>query len=281
MDTDQDGFPLTSIREINTIIQCKHENIVNIIAVVVGSSSDNIFIAMEYLDHDLKTLMEDIKKPFTEAVVKCLLIQLLSGMEYLHDNWILHRDIKPSNLLLNNVGKLKIADFGLARKYGDPLKPYTKGVVTLWYRSPELLLGAVEYTSAIDMWSIGTVFAELLLKETLFRGEGEMDQLEKTFKILGSIDTDIWPGFTSLPFSKRFKVTKYVDNNIKSKFPRLSEQGIHLLNSFLTYNPEMRISAKSALQHPWFDELPHAEDPTFIGTWPSRSDGRQPVKNDE
>jgi len=179
MDTDQDGFPLTSIREINTIIQCKHENIVNIIAVVVGSSSDNIFIAMEYLDHDLKTLMEDIKKPFTEAVVKCLLIQLLSGMEYLHDNWILHRDIKPSNLLLNNVGKLKIADFGLARKYGDPLKPYTKGVVTLWYRSPELLLGAVEYTSAIDMWSIGTVFAELLLKETLFRGEGEMDQLEK------------------------------------------------------------------------------------------------------
>jgi len=120
---------------------CKHQNIVAVKEIVVGKEIDSIFIVMEYLEHDLKTLLEDMPKKFTISEVKCILNQLLLGVEYLHDNWILHRDIKTSNLLLNNNGIMKIADFGLARPYGSPLRPYTHVVVTLWYRAPELLLG--------------------------------------------------------------------------------------------------------------------------------------------
>jgi len=202
------------------------------------------------------------------------MIQLLSGMEYMHDNWILHRDIKTSNLLLNNKGQLKIADFGLSRQYGDPIKPYTKGVVTLYYRSPELLLGTDKYTAAIDMWSVGCVCAELLLKEVFIEGHGELDQLEKIFKLLGSVDEDKWPGFADFKLSKKYRLSKKHPDNLRSRLSKLSDIGIDLMKKFLDYNPETRISAKDALKDPWFEEIPHAQDPELIPTWPSRVDGR-------
>jgi cell division cycle 2-like protein len=92
-------------------------------------------MVMEYMEHDLKSLAESQKQPFTASEVKCLMLQLFEGTKYLHENWVLHRDLKTSNLLLNNKGELKICDFGLARQYGSPLKAYTHMVVTLWYRS--------------------------------------------------------------------------------------------------------------------------------------------------
>lgn len=108
---------------------------------------------------------------------------LLSGVQHLHDNWILHRDLKASNLLLSHKGVLKIGDFGLAREYGSPLKPYTPVVVTLWYRCPELLLGAKEYSTAVDMWSVGCIFGEFILRQPLFMGKSEIDQLNVVFKV--------------------------------------------------------------------------------------------------
>ena len=134
MEKEKEGFPLTSLREINILLSFHHPSIVDVKEVVVGSSLDSIFMVMEYMDHDLKGLMEAMKQPFSQSEVKCLMIQLLEGVKYLHDNWVLHRDLKTSNLLLNNRGELKICDFGLARQYGSPLKPYTHLVVTLWYR---------------------------------------------------------------------------------------------------------------------------------------------------
>ena len=115
--------------------------------------------------------------------VKTLMLQLLRGVHHLHDNWILHRDLKTSNLLLSHKGILKIGDFGLARDYGSPLKPYTPIVVTLWYRSPELLLGEKLYSTAVDMWSVGCIFGELLLHKPLFQGKSEIDQLNKIFQV--------------------------------------------------------------------------------------------------
>lgn len=115
--------------------------------------------------------------------VKKLLHMLLSGVQHLHDNWILHRDLKASNLLLSHKGVLKIGDFGLAREYGSPLKPYTQIVVTLWYRCPELLLGAKEYSTAVDMWSVGCIFGEFILRQPLFMGKSEIDQLNVIFKV--------------------------------------------------------------------------------------------------
>lgn len=134
MEKEREGFPLTSLREINILLSFDYPSIVDVKEVVVGSNLDSIFMVMEYMEHDLKALMETMKQPFSQSEVKCLMLQLLEGVKYLHDNWVLHRDLKTSNLLLNNRGELKICDFGLARQYGSPLKPYTHLVVTLWYR---------------------------------------------------------------------------------------------------------------------------------------------------
>lgn len=135
---------------------------------------------MDFLEHDLKTLLDDMQEPFLPSEIKTLLQQILSATEFLHSHWILHRDLKTSNLLMNNRGEIKIADFGMARYYGDPLPTQlTQLVVTLWYRSPELLLGAEKYGAEIDMWSIGCIFGELLKKEPLFQGKNEVDQLSK------------------------------------------------------------------------------------------------------
>ena len=158
MEKEKDGFPITSLREINTLLKAQHPNIVTVREIVVGSNMDKIFIVMDYVEHDLKSLMETMKSKnqvFIPGEVKCLMQQLLRAVAHLHDNWILHRDLKTSNLLLSHRGILKVGDFGLAREYGSPLKQYTSIVVTLWYRAPELLLGDKEYSTPIDMWSVG------------------------------------------------------------------------------------------------------------------------------
>lgn len=134
---------------------------------------------MDFLEHDLKTLLDDMREPFLPSEIKTLLSQVLSGLDFLHSQWIMHRDLKTSNLLMNNRGEIKIADFGMARYYGDPPPKLTQLVVTLWYRSPELLLGAEKYGTEIDMWSIGCIFGELLTKEPLLQGKNEVDQVSK------------------------------------------------------------------------------------------------------
>lgn len=186
MEKEKDGFPITSLREINTLLKGQHPNIVTVREIVVGSNMDKIFIVMDYVEHDFKTLMETMqhrKQSFLPAEVKCLTQQLLRAVAHLHDNWILHRDLKTSNLLLSHKGVLKVGDFGLAREYGSPLKPYTSVVVTLWYRAPELLLCCKEYSTPIDMWSVGCIFAEFLSMSPLFPGQSETDQLNKIFKV--------------------------------------------------------------------------------------------------
>ena len=134
---------------------------------------------MDFLEHDLKTLQEDMLDAFSPSEIKTLLLQLSSAVDYLHSNWILHRDLKTSNLLMNNRGQMKVADFGMARYYGDPPPKLTQLVVTLWYRAPELLLGAENYGAEIDLWSIGCIFGELLTKNPLLQGKNEVDQLSK------------------------------------------------------------------------------------------------------
>ncbi|XP_017970959.1 PREDICTED: cyclin-dependent kinase G-2 isoform X1 [Theobroma cacao] len=277
MEKEREGFPLTSLREINILLSFHHPSIVDVKEVVVGSNLDSIFMVMEYMEHDLKGLMETMKQAFSQSEVKCLMLQLLEGVKYLHDNWVLHRDLKTSNLLLNNQGELKICDFGLARQYGSPLKPYTHLVVTLWYRAPELLLGARQYSTAIDMWSLGCIMAELLSKEPLFNGKTEFDQLDKIFRILGTPNETIWPDFSKLPGVK-VNFVKHQYNLLRKKFPAtsftgtpvLSDAGFDLLNKLLTYDPEKRITAEAALNHEWFREVPLPKTKAFMPTFPAQ-----------
>ncbi|XP_065127438.1 cyclin-dependent kinase 11B isoform X8 [Paramisgurnus dabryanus] len=278
MEKEKEGFPITSLREINTILKAQHPNIVTVREIVVGSNMDKIYIVMNYVEHDLKSLMETMKQPFLPGEVKTLMIQLLRGTRHLHDNWILHRDLKTSNLLLSHKGILKIGDFGLAREYGSPLKPYTPVVVTLWYRSPDLLLGAKEYSTAVDMWSVGCIFGELLTQKPLFPGKSEIDQINKIFKDLGSPSEKIWPGYSELPAVKKMTFTEYPYNNLRKRFGALlSDQGFDLMNKFLTYCPAKRITADEALKHEYFRESPLPIEPSMFPTWPAKSE-QQRVK---
>ncbi|OMO84005.1 hypothetical protein CCACVL1_11044 [Corchorus capsularis] len=275
-DAEEFGFPVTSLREINILASFDHPSIVKVKEVVVDDH-DSVYMVMEYMEHDFKGLMDSMKRPFSTSDVKCLMLQLLEGVKYLHDNWVLHRDLKTSNLLLNNQGELKICDFGMARQYGSPLKPYTTKVVTQWYRAPELLLGAKKYSTAVDMWSVGCIMAELLAKEPLFRGTSEIDQIRKIFDTLGTPNEKIWAGFSELPGAKA-NYSKQQYNMLRKKFPAasftgytvLSDAGFDLLNRLLTYDPAKRITADDAVNHEWFRELPLPKSKEFLPTFPSK-----------
>lgn len=275
MEKEKDGFPITSLREINTLLKAQHENVVTVREIVIGSNVDKIFLCMDFAEHDLKSLMETLKarqQTFTLGEVKCLMVQLLRAVAHLHDNWILHRDLKTSNLLLNHKGILKVGDFGLAREYGSPLKQYTPIVVTLWYRAPELLLGAKEYSCPIDVWSVGCIFGELLKLEPMFQGKSEANQLNLIFETLGTPNDKIWPGYSQLPLLSKITFATQRLNKLKIRYSMLSERGLDLLNKFLTFNPEKRITAEDALTHHFFKEAPLPIDPSLFPTWPAKSE---------
>ena len=229
---------------------------------------------LEFVEHDLRTLLQDMPQPFLPSEVKRLVLQLASGVAYLHTNWILHRDLKTSNLLLNNRGRLKIADFGMARYVGDPPPKLTQLVVTLWYRAPELLLGAREYGAAVDTWSMGCIFAELLARDPVLQGSNEVDQLGKIFELCGVPTEESWPGFRRLPNARGLKLPKTqvaVGSIIRARFPFLTTAGCSLLSSLLALNPDDRPSAAETLQHEYFAQDPKPKAEGMFPTFPSKA----------
>ncbi|KAI8334597.1 kinase-like domain-containing protein [Chlamydoabsidia padenii] len=258
MERETDGMPISSLREISLLKRMRHPNIVNVSDVAVGPKLESIFLVMEYCEQDLGTLLDMISTPYTAS----------EGLEYCHAHSIIHRDLKMSNLLLTSTGLLKIADFGLARTLSLPGKPMTPNVVTLWYRSPELLYGDANYTTAVDLWSAGCIMGELLQHRPLLPGTTEQTQLNLIVKLLGTPNETIWPGFTQLPLGKALLLPKQDKNTLKLAFPRISDQSTHLLAGLLTYNPRSRLNVRQALQHPYFRESPRAQDPAMLPTYP-------------
>ncbi|GAA6014315.1 hypothetical protein JCM8202_005235 [Rhodotorula sphaerocarpa] len=276
MDKEKNGFPITSLREIQTLMSVPHDNIVRVREVVVGDTLTQVFIVMDFVEHDLKTLLANMPTPFLASEIKTLMLQLLSAMAACHDNWIIHRDLKTSNLLMNNRGQIKVADFGLARTYGEPLGDMTQLVVTLWYRAPELLFGAAEYSTAVDVWSIGCIFGELILREPLLPGRGEIDQVGKIFKLLGRPTDEMWPGFRKLPNAKSFNVDAAPPfSSLSRTFRYLTQAGLDLIQKLLTYDPEKRITAEEAMRHPYFSESPLPKDASLFNSFPSIANGEK------
>ncbi|KAL9598322.1 MAG: hypothetical protein Q9219_004550 [cf. Caloplaca sp. 3 TL-2023] len=280
MDNANDGFPVTGLREIQTLMASKHTNIVALREVVMGDKLDDVFLVMDFLEHDLKTLQEDMLEPFLPSETKTLLLQLTSAVEYLHGNWILHRDLKTSNILMNNRGQIKIADFGMARYYGDPPPKLTQLVVTLWYRGPELLLGADKYGAEVDMWSVGCIFGELLNKEPLLQGKNEVDQLTKIFSLVGIPTAQTWPSFSRLPNARSLRLPPNPQNPhttptgsslLRARFPFLTLAGTQLLTSLLALNPQSRPTASEVLAHPYFKEDPRPKSTAMFPTFPSKA----------
>jgi len=268
MDKEKEGLPISSLREINILLKLSHENVVQLKEVVVGRPLSSLFLVMEYCEQDLSSLLDNMTTPFSEAQVKCLILQLLDGVKFLHLSCIIHRDIKVSNLLLKNDGTLKIADFGLARTYGKKGSPMTPVVVTLWYRSPELLLGSREHTSAIDMWAVGCVLGELLLCRPLIPGRSEIQQMQLIVDLLGSPNEKIWPDYIKLPAIKMFTFKHQPYNNLKVKFPWLTSAGIRFLNNLFMFDPEQRINADDALKSSYFKEKPIPVDRNMMPSFP-------------
>ncbi|KAI1805664.1 kinase-like protein [Daldinia bambusicola] len=276
---DTTGLPETGLREIQILKDCSHRNIVSLREVVVGDDTsriEHIFLVLEFLEHDLMSVLGDMPEPFLASEVKTLLLQLAAGVAYLHDHWILHRDLKTSNLLLNNRGQLKIADFGMARYVGDPPPPkLTQLVVTLWYRAPELLLGAKTYGPAVDMWSVGCIFGELLTREPLLQGKNEVDELGKIFELCGIPTDESWPGFRRLPNARHLRLPKSSGANtgpvIRARFPLLTAAGSALLSTLLSLDPERRPSAREMLDHEFFRQDPKPKHEAMFPTFPSKA----------
>merc|ERR1712133_194610 len=231
-ETESEGVPSTAIREIAVLKELNHSAVVKLLDVVIADKK--LYLVFEHLDKDLKKLLDDHNKylktqggsggGLPQELVKSYLRQLLEGISYCHQNRVLHRDLKPQNLLVNSKGEIKLADFGLARAFGVPVRSYTHEVVTLWYRAPEVLLGTKFYSTAVDIWSIGCIFAEMITRKALFQGDSEIDQLFRIFRTLGTPDESTWPGVTSLPDSKS-SFPKWQPNDLTRLIPTLDKDG--------------------------------------------------------
>ncbi|KAG8626639.1 hypothetical protein KVT40_005584 [Elsinoe batatas] len=285
------GMPVTCLREIQTLQRARHKHIITLNEVITSTEPSSasplvpdIYLSMEFAAHDLKSLLSDMPAPFTPSETKSLLLQLSSALHHLHSNYILHRDIKTSNILLLSTGRLKLADFGMARSTSDPPPPnLTSLVVTLWYRSPELLLGAKEYDAAVDMWSLGCVFAELLTRDPVLQGRNEVDQLSKIFELIGTPTEKSWPGWRGLPNARTIKTPSSDRAKEKGKlrgmFGSLTKAGRALLEDLLLLDPSKRLTAEEVLEHEYFSEDPKPKREEMFPSFPSKAGGERRRRN--
>jgi cyclin-dependent kinase len=253
LDSDEEGVPCTAIREISLLKELDHPNIVKLYEVI--HEEKKLTLVFEYLDQDLKKFQDERGGPCDRETIRSFLFQLLEGVAFCHDKRVLHRDLKPQNLLINKKGDLKLADFGLARAFGVPVRSYSHEVVTLWYRAPDVLLGSRKYSTPIDIWSAGCIFGEMVTGKPLFPGSSTLDELLRIFKALGTPSEESWPGIVELPeYRKDFP--KYPGIGLQKLVPGLDKVGYDLLDSMLQYDPNKRITAHKAMKHPFFDGLP-------------------------
>jgi len=266
LESEDEGVPSTAIREISMLRELEHANIVKLEDVIM--QENRLYLIFEFLPMDLKRYLDTLDGPVNlgTQLIKSFLYQICQGMCYCHQRRVLHRDLKPQNLLVDvkrNI--IKLADFGLARAIGIPIRAYTHEVVTLWYRAPEVLLGAHRYSTGVDIWSIGCIFAELARKKPLFQGDSEIDQLFRIFRVLSTPNEELWNGVTHLPDYKS-TFPKWSDNMLDEKMSKhLDQPGVELLKKMLIYDPISRISAKQILKHPYFDDLDKKNLPA--GDW--------------
>ncbi|KAJ9530012.1 hypothetical protein QJQ45_023291 [Haematococcus lacustris] len=284
LEMEEEGVPSTTLREVslllmlsesNHIVKCVHvaSDPCTVWLLAVEHTEENgkpcLYLVFEYLQTDLKKWMDRNGKgpayPIPKNVIKNLLYQLVKGLAHCHKHGVLHRDLKPQNLLVDDsILCLKIADLGLGRAFSIPVKSYTHEIVTLWYRAPEVLLGTTHYSTPVDMWSVGCIFAELVRKQPLFPGDCELQQLLHIFKLLGTPSEDNWPGVTKLRDWHEWP--QWHPQDLSRIFPTLEAEGVDLLRRMLDYDPAKRISAKEALKHPYFvdldkDEIDALENP--------------------
>lgn len=277
MKMELDGFPKTAIQEIIWLKQLRHKNIVNLYDVIVDKAKDKnrfrggVHLVLEFVPFDLSGIMEYMPR-LGDNHIKCYLNQLLQAVHFMHSRYVINRDIKPANILISYNHQLKLADWGLAREF-NPLylkrEKMTERVVTIWYRSPDLLLGCKHYGVGVDIWSVGCVFGEMLINKVVFpaRGSGRtqepkaMDQLKLIWDTIGGWDDQSWPGHKKLPYwHVNEQNLAEVPNTLRPQVrkARGDPSALDLLDKLLCPDPKQRIHAKAATLHEYFwgDTLP-------------------------
>eukprot|EP00823_Brevimastigomonas_motovehiculus_P004031 TRINITY_DN2582_c0_g1_i1.p1 TRINITY_DN2582_c0_g1~~TRINITY_DN2582_c0_g1_i1.p1 ORF type:complete len:527 (-),score=159.82 TRINITY_DN2582_c0_g1_i1:95-1675(-) len=253
-----------TLREIKILRHFRHENIIEVLDILRPDSYekfDDVYLVSELMNTDLHQIIAS-NQPLTDEHVQYFIYQILRGLKYIHSCHVIHRDIKPSNLLLNANCDLKICDFGLARIALDKEKGFlTEYVATRWYRAPEIMLSWKEYTKAIDVWSVGCVFAEILARKPLFPGKDYMHQLMLILDVLGT------PSYEDTEYIRAAKPKQYIRSlPIKKKkpfkqlFPKASDLALDLLERMLAFVPEKRITVDEALAHPYLKMLHDPND---------------------
>ncbi|KAG2681871.1 hypothetical protein I3760_11G163900 [Carya illinoinensis] len=268
-------------REIHILRRLDHPNVIKLEGLVTSRMSCSLYLVFEYMDHDLAGLASHPGLKFTEAQVKCYMQQLLRGLDHCHSHGVLHRDIKGSNLLIDNNGILKIADFGLASFFNPhQSQPLTSRVVTLWYRPPELLLGATYYGTAVDLWSSGCILAELYAGKPIMPGRTEVEQLHKIFKLCGSPSEDYWRK-SKLPHATIFKPQQPYRRCVAETFKDFPAPALALMETLLSIDPADRGSAASALTSEFFTTKPIPCDPASLPKYPPSKEFDAKVRDEE
>lgn len=261
------------LREIRLLARLRHENLLFLLDFPAVSSPnfEDIYLVLPYLASDLHKIIQS-QQALTEKHVQVIVVQILRAMEYLHASGVAHRDLKPANILLSSDCKLKVCDFGLARgglgMDGDEPEEacgvLTEYVVTRWYRAPEVMLLPKQYSTAVDIWSVGCILGEILGRKAMFPGKNHIDMVCMVSKVLGNpADTDLnWlPKDTDAYRFLRKVCPQGSGVNLATMYPRASSSCLDLLKALLRWSPQERITASEAQKHEYVKHYYSREPP--------------------
>ena len=281
VNTDpKDGLSLDAIREVKYLQELQHPNIISLLS-VFSTKDQNLNLVLEYLPlGDLEMLINDrATVHYGVADIKAWMGMLGRAIWFCHSNYVLHRDIKPNNLLIASDGEIKLADFGLATSFRDPYHRMSYNMITRWYRPPELLYAARYYGAKVDVWSVGVVFAELVLRTPFMPGDTEIAQLDLICHAVGTPTEENWPGVESLDGYLKPDVVRPLrpTSEWMATFPTIGAVGVDLLMKTLMLDPRKRVDATQFLNHEWFRSDPR---PTKKENLPRKAGGEERIGED-
>lgn len=258
------GIPRAAFREMEALKQLKSRHIVALLDIYPFQT--NIVLVFEYMKSDLSQIIIRSPSRLPSSSVRYISLSILQGVAHCHASGIIHRDIKPSNILISHQGDVKIADFGLARILDERSEAASMShqVATRWYRSPELLFGARRYSTAVDIWAVGAVIAELITLSPLFPGSNDIDQMFKVFQVLGTPTHEAWPEANELPDYNKVSFPPMQPLDPVLVLPTSSPQAREFIFRMLCLNPQSRFSAKQAMRHLYLQDVASVCPPDIV-----------------